>query len=70
MSEYKVVLKKIIDVKGDSKFDKPMFTKTGPTILPAELEVLVSPRAALIRTRMLSIKHAGAGRPKRKERKK
>ena len=64
----KIVLKEIIDVKGDSKFDKPMFNKTGPTILPAELEVLVSPRAALIRSRLLSIKHAGA--PKRKERKK
>lgn len=66
----KIVLKEIVDVKGDSRFDKPMFTKTDPTILPAELEVLVSPRAALIRSRLLSIKHAGAGRPKRKERKK
>ena len=64
----KIVLREIIDVKGDSKFDKPMFTKTGPTILPAEFEVLVSPRAALIRSRLLSIKHAGA--PKRKGRKK
>ena len=63
-----IVLKEIIDVKGDSKFDKPMFTKTGPTILPAELEVMVAPRSALIRSRLLSIKHAGA--PKRKERKK
>lgn len=60
MSEYKIVLKEIIGVKGGSKFDKPMCTKTGPTVLPAELEVLVSPRAALIRTSMLSIKHAGA----------
>ena len=68
MSENKIVLKEIIDVKGDSKFDKPLYTKTGPTILPAELEVLVSPRAALIRTRLLSIKHAGP--LKRKERKK
>lgn len=68
MSKNKIVLKEIIDVKGDSKFDKPMCTKTGPTILPAELEVLVSPRAALIRTRMLSIKHGGAF--KGKERKK
>jgi hypothetical protein len=68
MRENKIVLKEIIDVEGDSKFDKPMFTKTGPTILPAELEVMVSPRAALIRTRLLSIKHGGA--LKGKERKK
>ena len=70
MSANKVVLKEIINVKGDSKFDKPMCTKTGPTILPEELEVMVSPRAAVIRSRMLSIKHAGVGIPKRKERKK
>ena len=68
MSKDKIVLKEIIDVEGDSKFDKPICTKTGPTTLPVELEVLVSPRAALIRSRLLSIKHGGA--PKRKERKK
>lgn len=29
----KIVLKEIVDVKGDSRFDKPMFTKTGPSKL-------------------------------------
>ena len=68
MNKDKIVLREIIDVEGDSKFDKPMFTKTGPTMLPVGLDVMVTPHAAKIRSSMLSIKHVGA--PKRKKRKK